>query len=150
MIFQIHTFQIRPLTKFPSKTAYYFFLWQIKVVERSKERKVFEEIVRKLDKRENDSLPQVKLGKHEVWRTKFTFLCLKIQICLTVSWQAFVHFIIFLRLIFSYSVVVSIYRRSIYGRASRYSTNCKYWTGLYYYCDNLNSGTFWCNASFST
>jgi len=37
----------------------------IKVVERSKERKVFEEIVRKLDKRENDSLPQVKLAKNE-------------------------------------------------------------------------------------
>ncbi|XP_057305735.1 inositol polyphosphate 5-phosphatase OCRL-like [Hydractinia symbiolongicarpus] len=37
----------------------------IKVVDRARERKVFEEIVRKLDKRENDSLPQVKLGKHE-------------------------------------------------------------------------------------
>ena len=39
---------------------------QIKVVDRAKERRIFEEIVRKLDKRENDSLPQVKLDKHEV------------------------------------------------------------------------------------
>ncbi|XP_065649887.1 inositol polyphosphate 5-phosphatase OCRL isoform X3 [Hydra vulgaris] len=37
----------------------------IKVVDRSNERKVFEEIVRKLDKKENESLPQVKLGKHD-------------------------------------------------------------------------------------
>lgn len=42
------------------------FFFQIKVVDRARERRVFEEIVRKLDKRENDSLPQVKLDKHEV------------------------------------------------------------------------------------
>lgn len=36
------------------------------MVDRTRERRVFEEIVRKLDKRENDSLPQVKLDKHEV------------------------------------------------------------------------------------
>ena len=39
---------------------------QIKIVNRTKERQVFEEIMLKLDRVENDNLPQVKLGKNEV------------------------------------------------------------------------------------
>eukprot|EP00111_Clytia_hemisphaerica_P006345 TCONS_00018387-protein len=46
----------------------------IKVVDKAKERRVFEEIVRKLDKRENDSLPQVKLDKHEFQFGDITFM----------------------------------------------------------------------------
>eukprot|EP00112_Aurelia_sp_Birch-Aquarium-sp1_P002384 Seg1262.5 transcript_id=Seg1262.5/GoldUCD/mRNA.D3Y31 product="Inositol polyphosphate 5-phosphatase OCRL-1" protein_id=Seg1262.5/GoldUCD/D3Y31 len=40
----------------------------VKIVNRTKERQVFEEIMLKLDRLENDNLPQVKLGK-----TEFTF-----------------------------------------------------------------------------
>ena len=43
-----------------------FFKVNIKVVDKIKERKVLEDIVRKLDKEENESLPQVKLEKQEV------------------------------------------------------------------------------------
>ena len=42
------------------------FSLNVKVVNEEREKKVFEEIVRRLDREENESLPQVKLQKQEV------------------------------------------------------------------------------------
>ena len=39
---------------------------QVKIVNRTKERQIFEDIMLKLDRLENENLPQVKLGKTEV------------------------------------------------------------------------------------
>ena len=41
---------------------------QVKVVDKKKEKAVLEEVVRELDKRENDFLPRVKLSIKEVGR----------------------------------------------------------------------------------
>ena len=43
-----------------------FFLFQIKVVDRTRYKKVYEDIMKKLDRLENDYLPQVSLAQKEV------------------------------------------------------------------------------------
>ena len=40
--------------------------WQVKVVNVEQERQVMEDVIRTLDRHENDNLPQVKLGTTEV------------------------------------------------------------------------------------
>ena len=43
-------------------------IFQVKVVDKKREKSVLEEVVRELDKRENDFLPQVQLSIKEVSR----------------------------------------------------------------------------------
>lgn len=43
-----------------------FACFQVKVVDREKSNKVYEDVMKKLDRLENDYLPQVKLDKTEV------------------------------------------------------------------------------------
>jgi len=45
------------------------FFNQIKVIDAAKSKKVYEDIMKKLDRLENDYLPQVKLDKMDVSNT---------------------------------------------------------------------------------
>lgn len=44
----------------------YFIFWQVRVVNVEKEKQVMEDVIRKLDRHENENLPQVQLGTTEV------------------------------------------------------------------------------------
>lgn len=45
----------------------FYFVYQVRVIDEEKYKKVYEDIMKQLDRLENDYLPQVKLDKTEVY-----------------------------------------------------------------------------------
>lgn len=54
------------MSKYTSFNMLFCFVYQVRVIDEEKSRKVYEDIMKQLDRLENDYLPQVKLDKTEV------------------------------------------------------------------------------------
>ena len=58
--------QFSEVLKNISFNMFFYFVYQVRVIDEEKSKKVYEDIMKHLDKVENDYLPQVKLDKTEV------------------------------------------------------------------------------------
>ncbi len=61
--------------------VYVYLVFQIRVIDVDKSKKVYEDIMKKLDRVENDYLPQIKLEKTEVMEIQ---TCSNHQVIVTV------------------------------------------------------------------
>ena len=67
-----------------NSSSFCLCVYQVKHVVPEKEKDVLEQITWKLDKQENDTLPQVKLNSLEVWMTICLMLFVYLFVCLFV------------------------------------------------------------------